>query len=184
MNSVKETLKNFIDESITLTQNGYFEVNSDPDWDSECIIKDEFGVSTWKPIAQNKPVNFAGLANAVESPIHPDAIDFFSSFWSGSLQGKTTEGPLSLIQLWNPEDFDRLVANLIGHLMAKKNANLPFSLFFATTDPDSELFLSIENHTGRILLEEAGSPPIKEVDKNLSDFLKRVSPVNALPDLY
>ena len=184
MSSVKAALKNLIDESIALTPNGYFEVSTDPDWDSECIIKDELGISRWKPLAQSTPINFAGLANAVESPIHPDALDYFGSFWSGSLQGKTIEGPLSLIQLWNPEDFDRLVANLIGHLMAKKNANLPFSLFFATTDPDSELFLSIENNTGRILLEEAGSPPIKEIDKSLSDFLKRVSPVNTLPEIY
>jgi SecY interacting protein Syd len=184
MSSVKAALKNLIDESTALTPNGHFEIDTDLDWNSDCIIKSEHGISTWKPIEQSIPVNFSGLANAVEAPIHADAIEYFSSFWSSSIQGKTKEGPLSLIQLWNPEDFERLIENLIGHLIAKSNVKLPFTLFFATADPDSELFLSIENDTGRILLEEPGSPPIKEVDSNLTDFLKRVSPDNAAPEIY
>jgi len=77
-----------------------------------------------------------------------------------------------------------LIENLIGHLMAKQKAKLPFTLFFATTDPDSEFFLSIENSTGKILLEEPGQPPIKEVDPDLLTFLKRVSPVNTVPEIY
>ncbi|MBL4680357.1 MAG: SecY-interacting protein Syd [Pseudomonadales bacterium] len=188
MNSVKEVLAQLFNEAIALTDKGYFEVNHDEEWPSACILNEQVNaldkISRWRPTPQTSPVNFDGLANALGDNIHPDVIEYFSSFWSGSLQAKTKEGPLSLIQLWNNEDFDRLIENLIGHLFAKQRAKLPFTIFFATTDPDSELFLSIENSTGKILLEEPGRPPIKEIDTDLVCFLKRVTPVNTLPEIY
>lgn len=193
MNQVKEVLTHLIDEAMALTDHGYFKINHDEEWPSLCIVTESINkrttnssneVSHWRPTPQLCPVNFDGLANALGEAIHPDVVTYFSSFWSGSLQAKTREGPLSLIQIWNTEDFDRLIENLIGHLLAKQRAKLPFTIFFATTDPDSELFLSIENSTGRILLEEPGSPPIKEVDPNLVCFLKRVTPINASPEIY
>jgi SecY interacting protein Syd len=100
------------------------------------------------------------------------------------LETKSQEGPLSLIQLWNQSDFDRLIENLIGHLMAKQQARQPFTVFFATTDPDSELFLSVDNDTGKVLLEEPGKPPIREVESDLACFLDRLEAVTNSPGIY
>ena len=184
MSQVVKALLNFIDKTLELNDAGHFVTDFDPAWRSECEFKQVGNTSRWKPCKQQKPVNFSGLANAAEAEIHADILAFYGAFWSGSLQGKSTEGPVSLIQLWNHEDFERLVENLIGHLLSKQRAKLPFTVFFATTEPDSELFLSIENRSGKILLEEPGQPPIREVDPDLTSFLNRLEATRVLPGIY
>ena len=44
-----------------------------------------------------------------------------------------------------------LFALLIGHALAKRRARAPFSVFFACSEQDSELFLSVDNTTGEVL---------------------------------
>ena len=64
--------------------------------------------------------------------------------------------PISLIQIWNPDDFERLIGNLIGHYLMQKNAGAALTLFFATVEDGSEKIISLDNRTGQILLENAG----------------------------
>ena len=68
--------------------------------------------------------------------------------------------------------------------MVKRRSKQPFTVFFANTEPDTEFFLSIDNETGRILLEEAGKPPIREVEKDLITFLKRLTPIATNSGIY
>lgn len=186
MNSpVSTALEVFIDRALDLTSDGYFRGAFDPEWRSECEIDTREGDQVlWRPVPQSNPVDFAGLENALELSIHPDIAAYYGSFWSDTLEATTDEGHVSLIQLWNPEDFDRLVENLIGHAMAKQRIKAPFTVFFATTDPDSELFLSIDNQSGKVFLEEPGKAPLREVEKNVSTFLERLKPVNRAPRIY
>lgn len=181
MSQVSTALSHYIERALTATLSDHFVAEFDPGWRSECELRQSGSHVLWKPSPQREPINFAGLATAAAHPIHPDIQAYYGSFWSGSLEGKSEEGPLSLIQLWNPEDFDRLVENLIGHLMVKQRARLPFTVFFATTDVDSELFLSIDNDTGKILLEEPGRPPIREVETDIVRFLDRIEAQNTIP---
>ena len=83
---------------------------------------------------------------------------------------------MSLLFLWNPADTDRLNENLIGHAMAKQRAKAPMSIFFACTEPDSELFLSVDNDSGSVLLEKPGYKPIREVAPDLASFLATLVP--------
>ena len=129
-------------------------------------------------------MNFTGLSNALETEIHPDICRYFDSFWSGSIETTSQEGHVSLIQLWNLDDFNRLIKNLLGHAMAKKRQKHPLTIFFATTEWDSELFLSIENSSGQVLLEEPGQEPLQKVDDNLTTFLARLTPVISPPGIY
>lgn len=156
----------------------------DPEWRSECELENDGDTVFWRPVIQHPAVNFDGLANAVEAPIHPDICAYFGSFWCGSLEARADDGHVSLIQLWNTEDFDRLIANLIGHLMAKQKQRQPFTVFFATTEPDSELFLSIDNASGKVLLEEPGRPPLRSVADTLPAFIDSLTPVAAPPRIY
>jgi SecY interacting protein Syd len=156
----------------------------DADWKSPCETYQSADRTFWRPAIQTEPVDFSGLANAVGEPIHPDICAFYGSFWAGCLEATSAEGHVSLIQLWNGEDFERLVANLIGHYMAKKRINQPYTVFFANTEPDSEFFLSIDNKTGKILLEEAGKPPAREVETDIATFLNRLTPVQQDPGIY
>ena len=85
------------------------------------------------------------------------------------------EGGVTLIQIWNDRDFDRLVENTLGHAMAKQRIKAPLTLFIASTD-EGELMLSVENDTGRVVLEEPGSLPIRDVSASLAEFLDRLQP--------
>jgi SecY interacting protein Syd len=179
--SVKTAIQQFSDAYLMAAAKAGKEfprVEFDPEWLSECQkdVVDADGLVGWQPIEQHHPVDFRGLENALELQVHPDVKEYFGSFWSGSLEATCKEGHVSLIQLWNPQDFDRLIENLIGHALAKRRLKQPFTVFFATTEPDSEFFLSIDNETGAVLLEEPGFPPRKTVDACLSDFIKRLTP--------
>ena len=91
---------------------------------------------------------------------------------------------MSLIQLWNKNDFERLIENLLGHAIEKKRSKHQLTIFFANTERDSELFLSIENSTGHVLLEEPGKAPLRKVEKNLATFLNRLTPSPLPPHIY
>lgn len=179
-----QALAAFIERTLTLTDNGYLTAPFDPDWRSDCELHQADDLTCWHPVPQLTPVDFSGLANAVEADIHPDIQAFYGSFWSGTLEADSEEGQVSLIQLWNPYDFERLIANLVGHALMKIRAGLPYTVFFANTDPDSELFLSIDNTSGAVLLEEPGKPPLREVETDVQTFLNRLTPALRQPDIY
>ena len=80
---------------------------------------------------------------------------------------------MALLQVWNQDDFDRLIGNLIGHALAKRRSKSPLTLFFACTDQD-DYFLSLDNRSGRVLLEQPGVPPVRQVAENLTEFLQRL----------
>ena len=179
-----QALSRFIDRTLELTGQGHLSSPFDPGWRSPCELHQDRKFTYWRPVPQSPPVRFDGLANALETGIHPDIVGYYSGYWSGTLEADSEEGRVSLIQLWNTDDFDRLIANLIGHALAKKRARLPFTVFFATTDADTEFFLSIDNETGKVWLEEPGSPPLREIDTGISAFLRRLTPRLRQPDIY
>lgn len=179
-----QALKTFIERTLELTDNRELTAPFDPEWRSPCELHQDTGLTYWRPSEQAPPVSFAGLENALECDIHADIKSYYGNYWSGTLEADSEEGRVSLIQLWNQEDFDRLIANLIGHALAKQRLRQPLTIFFANTEPDSEMFLSIDNNSGRILLEEPGKPPLREVDSDINRFIERLTPQIRQPELY
>lgn len=178
------TLTRFIEDTLALTENRELAAPFDSEWRSSCELHQDTEFTYWRPAPQETPVSFDGLENALEYEIHPDIKSYYGSYWSGTLEADSEEGRVSLIQLWNQEDFDRLIANLIGHALAKQRLKQPMTVFFANTDPDSELFLSIDNTSGAILLEEPGRPPMRQVESDISTFIGRLTPKIRQPELY
>lgn len=152
-------------------------VEHDPAWPSECEIgePDESAMKRWQPKARESVADFGGLERALEVEIHPDIKSFYGSFWAGTVELEAEEGGVTLIQIWNDADFDRLIENILGHAMAKQRIDAPLTVFIACTD-EGELMLSVENDTGRVVLEEPGSLPIREVSPSLAEFLDRLNP--------
>lgn len=161
----------------------------DPDWRSPCE-RDEPYVNVrgercvaWRPRVLDPPADhFQGLERALEVPIHPDVKTFYGRYWSGGLEAEADEGHVSLLLLWNPDDAERLIENLIGHALAQRRARAPLSIFFACTEADSELFLSVDNATGQVLLEAPGRRPLRTVAARLADFIDGLRP--ASPTLH
>jgi len=157
----------------------------DPEWRSPCELGEPYADAggirriRWEPLprrADQVSEDFAPLERALECSIHRDIKDYYGAFWSGGLEAEAPDGHVSLILLWNDADLARLLENLIGHALAKQRARSPFSVFFACTEPDSELFLSVENNTGNVLLERPGYPPLREVAPSLGHFLEELVP--------
>ncbi len=180
MSEVSDTLRRFVD----LYVHAYPDLTEvfDPDWRSPCEVDEPYpgpgGVEVvrWRPVRRRYADDFAGLENALELTIHPDIKAYYGAYWSGGLEAAAPDGHVSLIFLWNDADAERLVENLIGHALAKQRARAPFSVFFACTEADSELFLSVENETGRVLLERPGYKPIRTVAESLPEFLAVLAP--------
>jgi SecY interacting protein Syd len=151
----------------------------DQDWRSPCERGAPFAgpdgapLVDWQPVrrdvAHDNPLD--AVERALELALHPDAKSYYGRWWSACIRARAPDGPVSLIFLWNADDAERLAENLIGHALAKRRQRAPFTVFFANTDSDSEYFLSIDNATGAIWLEEPGRPPIRQVAPSLSAFL-------------
>lgn len=181
---VKESLAVLFETALEESGEQYFSTLFDPEWRSDCEVRQEGERTYWQPTLQAPSIDFSGLASAVGQSIHPDTCAYYGSYWAGALETTSQEGHVSLIQLWNQEDFERLRANLIGHLIAKQRLKQPFTVFFANAEPDTELFLGIDNESGKIVLEEPGKPVVRVVDKDIVTFLNRLSPVARVPDIY
>ncbi|MEM1435508.1 MAG: SecY-interacting protein Syd [Pseudomonadota bacterium] len=173
-------------------------VEYDADWPSPCevghwfyadpspdVAHDSVQLIRWQPQPrwtdpQNGwPNDFDGLEAALEVPIHPDFKALFSH-WSATLELNAPDGHVSLLQLWNPADAERYIENLIGHILVQRRACAPLTLFFACTEPDSELILSLDNASGAVVLEQPGRRPERQVAGSLADFLATLEPAGAL----
>jgi SecY interacting protein Syd len=175
---VNHALQAYIERALAHTKDNHFWTEFDPEWRSPCELSTTApGYIGWRPVPQQPIMSFDGLAHALEQPIHDDICTYYTSNWSGHLSASADDGAVNLIQLWNPEDFERLIENLIGHSMAKQRLKQPFTVFIATTEPESELFISIDNSTGNILLEEPGRPPLRTIADSLAEFLHSLTPV-------
>jgi len=162
----------------------------DPEWRSPCEIGEPFPLEgrngeqqiAWRPLRRAFADDFAGLERALEQPIHPDVKAYYGAFWSGGLEATAADGHVSLILLWNPADAERLIENLIGHSIAKRRARAPFTVFFACTEPESDLFLSVDNASGQVMLEAPGAKPLRTVAPSLTVFLRGLVP--AAPGMH
>jgi SecY interacting protein Syd len=186
MRNVRTALAGFVDRA--LARYGTFHDPFDPEWRSPCEVgepvrgTDGSLVVPWRPLKRAHADDFAPLERALEVPIHPDIKAYYGAYWSGGLEATAPEGHVSLILLWNPEDSERLVENLIGHALAKRRARSPFTVFFACTEPDSDLFLSVDNESGAVVLERPGDRPLRQVRGSLIELLDGLEP--APPELH
>jgi SecY interacting protein Syd len=190
VHDVATALGNFVDRYVA----AYPELLEpfDPDWRSPCERGEPFvGPSgttlvRWRPVRrppfEREDGAFAGLERALAVPIHPDIKAYYGSYWSGGLEATAADGHVSLILLWNRDDADRLIENLIGHSLAKRRVRSHFTVFFACTEPESDLFLAIDNATGAVMLERPGYKPLRQVAGSLAEFLTGLEP--APPHLH
>ena len=172
-------LDHFIEETLARYPKLWSEY--DAHWRSPCEIGEPVQLADttaieWQPKPRLNADDFSGLENAFETKIHPSIKDYYGSYWSGGLEATCNDGHVSLMFLWNDEDRDRLLDNLIGNALAQKRSRSPLSIFFACTDPASAYYLAVNNKTGEVQLELPGRKPIRTVETSLSEFLERLTP--------
>lgn len=151
----------------------------DPEWPSPCELgpTESEGQIYWQPVRRHDLASdFSDLEKALGFELHPDLKTHYARYWSGTLEAEAPAGHVSLIYLWNQQDVDRLIENLIGHVVACRNNKTPFAGFFATTEADSDYFLTINNHTGAIQLEQPGYQPLRVICNSLAEFYDLLVP--------
>lgn len=179
--SLQPVLDRFIDDFIELhrTNGGLPQLEYDPEWPSLCYQEtvDAGEQIYWKPVRQKRSTDlFIGLEHALGLELHPDIKTYYGRYWSESIPARSPDGELSLIFIWNDDDYERLRSNLIGHALAKRKQRRPLTLFFGCPDSKADYFLSLENDTGKIWLEQPGKKPLRELAPSMAAFIETLKP--------
>ena len=178
--SVTEALVTFVDHYEK--SHDTLAIEHDPAWPSPCELGEPYEengrlLTRWHPVRRHQAADdFASIERALEVTVHPDVRDYYAAFWSAGLEAEAPDGHVSLLQLWSPADGERLVENVVGHALAQRRAKAPFSIFFACTEEDSELFLSVDNETGQVVLEAPGKQPLRTIAASLCEFIDTLVP--------
>ncbi|SMR73525.1 SecY interacting protein Syd [Marinobacterium sediminicola] len=161
--------------------NGWPRLPYDSDWPSHCYLQTaDNGIAVgWRPVLNTEGTDmFQRLEQALEIGIHPAIVEYFSRYWSDPLPAQLPDGRrICLLQTWNSEDLERLRSNLIGHALSKHKQKRPLTLFFATLEPESDYFLSLDNQDGSIWLERPGKAPEEKLANSMADFLLTLMPL-------
>lgn len=177
--AVENALDRFIQASIKLTQSpNSWRIEQDPDWPSSCYRgePDAASMQSWQPTRQEQSNDlFERLELALETPIHPDIKQYYQRYWSDPLPARSPQGQLQLLFVWNPEDYERLRANLVGHALGRIKLKQPLTLFFGCTYPE-EYVLTVDNLSGQVMLEQPGKKSSELVAASLAEFLDQLTP--------
>lgn len=177
-NPVFKSLDNFVSKLISMQPEAP-RIIYDGNWPSSCYLehKEEGELVPWRPTKQQVSSDmFQRLEDALEEKIHPDVISFYSRYWSDPLPATCEDGDLSLIQVWNTADMERLRENLIGHALSKRQQKRPLTFFIGCPEPDDNYLISVDNFSGAVLLETPGKPPIRHLADNLNEFINNLVP--------
>ncbi|HEY5789408.1 MAG TPA: SecY-interacting protein Syd, partial [Gammaproteobacteria bacterium] len=139
---------------------------------SPCLhgTPDADGLVAWQPLRRTEPPDFSGLAAALERPLPAAWEAYFGRYWSETLPTGGLYGRVELLQLWNPEDQERLVANQLGHVLQRRRRGQSPSLFFACADDPDQLY-SVDLDSGAVLREQLSRGTQRELAASLADFL-------------
>lgn len=154
-------------------------IEYDSQWPSQCYVydntPDDGDLCRWKSVKQDQQDMFDRLSDALDTQIHPDIIEYYTSYWSNHLPAATADGDLELIQVWNQQDMERLRANLLGQALDKRKRKLALSFFFAITTSEDGM-LCLDNSSGEVWYEIPGKKPVRKIADSLNEFLQTLSP--------
>lgn len=128
----------------------------------------------WWPEFNHTSIDFSGLEHALELQLHPDIKAFYSVAFGGGLRLQHARGPVELLMPWHQADTERLLQNIIGHVLMKRRLKQQITIFFAVTD-DDDLLLSVLNSTGEVFLERVGSEVKEKLADSLHTFLQSLT---------
>lgn len=172
MPNVTTTLVEFYDALDSFRRT----VEYDPEWPSPCVAMSHCAGDEieWHAVPMTSAPDFTGIEIQLGVKIHPDVKDFYGSFWTGPIESEHLGETVFLLGVWNQESLNSTLSEIASHVISRRQAlvGLPDSIFVAGTETD--LFFSVNNVTGEVLLEEPGYAPIRSVAPSLSYFLKQL----------
>lgn len=141
---------------------------------SPCIVRNDDDKVFWLPQPFDPDEDsLVRVENAMDISIHPDVHQFYTYQYAGDMSAVFNDTEISLVQVWNHDDFIRLQENLIGHLFTQRRLKLSPTLFLATLDSELEM-ISVCNISGEVILEYFGSKKRDILAPSLSHFLNQL----------
>ncbi|GAA0856880.1 SecY-interacting protein [Aliiglaciecola litoralis] len=176
---IQSALQRFVSDYVSLyqTEQKPMVIQYDSNWPSPCYqskAEDNEWVG-WQPVLQQQPMSLSDFENALDITMDKQLAAYFSCYWSDNLNAKTARGNLQLLLPWNEQDFERLQQNLIAHVLMKRRLKQKETLFFAVTDED-DFIISVDNESGKVMLEQVGLEPQEELADSLLSFIQQLSP--------
>jgi SecY interacting protein Syd len=143
----------------------------DPDFPSPCQLgsPNELGMVRWRPAPIPAPPDFVALEQALGTSLHPDAREYYSSYFAGPVEAQAFGEVVLLSTAWNADDLTAHLSSLERHVAACSAEGCPVTIVIAQTD--SDFFFGLANDTGAILLQEPGVPDCTVVAPSLEAFL-------------
>lgn len=149
----------------------------DSQWISPCQVGDPQNEQiAWSAVKRDPSLNLSNIEEALQIPLHPAISEFFCAAYADSVPCLFAGHPLTLIQVWNEEDFRLLQENMIAHFLMQKRLKKPASMFIASCSDEMQI-ISIVNATGEVQLETLGKGQDAILADNLADFLAQLEPV-------
>jgi len=181
--SFNTTFDEFVQAYVTFsnTENKGLLTEFDSEWPSPCLQSNADNMSsgdecTWQPQKRSLEANLSNLSSALEIAIPEDYERLFCRYVSLDLNAQHPRGPVTLLQIWSEQDFERFQKNLIAHVLMKRRLKLPDTLFFALTDQD-DLIISLDVATQKVVLEPIGKAASETLSNNLTDFIAALKPL-------
>lgn len=143
---------------------------------SPCIISTTNDAVYWQPQPFAGEQNVNAVERAFDIVIQPAIHTFYTTQFAGDMRAQFGELPLTLLQTWSADDFQRMQENLIGHLVTQKRLKLSPTLFIATLEDEFDV-ISVCNLSGEICKETLGTRNRTLLAPNLADFLIRLNPL-------
>lgn len=142
---------------------------------SPCITKTEDLAVFWLPVQTNQH-NLDIVEEVIDLTINPAAHLFYGSQYAGDMKAQLNDLSICLLQVWSDDDFSQLEQNIINHLLMQKKLKRRPSIFIATTDDETSI-ISIDNQTGKIILEKLVTNEIEVLADDIDSFIDSLKPI-------
>lgn len=142
---------------------------------SPCIISSDDEAVCWQPQPFTLPPDLQAVERALDIVVQESLQTFYTTQFAGDMPARFGGHQLTLLQVWSPDDFQRVQENLIGHLVVQKRLKLSPTLFIATLDSELEV-ISVCNLTGEVILETLGTRRRTTLSASVASFLSHLEP--------
>jgi SecY interacting protein Syd len=165
----------------TYVQNTIPTIEFDDEWLSPCLqIDAQFNPAlvdngTMLPWIM-EPRTGASLANlneALDFLLPPALSDFYCSCFAYHLEVHFAGKNLTLLQVWNEDDFRQLQENIIGHVLMKRRLRQRDTIFIGFTEDDEEI-ISVDIGTQAVVVERVGQEWEVELAPDLPTFIAQL----------
>lgn len=144
----------------------------DPQWLSPCIESSDAPTPQhWRAHKRPQAGDFSGVESALELTLRAEIKRYYGSYFAGEVVGQWAERRVELVTVWNEQDFEYLLENLIGHLLMQQRLKQAPSVFIASTDDEMQV-ISVLNNTGEVVLEQLGRGVLEVLAPSLDEFLQ------------